>query len=43
MKPKTWWENICEVFTGDHREGFSWRWLFPIDIEHDLCLENEYR
>mmetsp|Transcript_6706 Transcript_6706/g.11265 ORF Transcript_6706/g.11265 Transcript_6706/m.11265 type:complete len:112 (-) Transcript_6706:44-379(-) len=39
---RTWWQNICEVFTGDHRQGFSLKWLLPTDIELELQLEREF-
>ena len=33
-QPRTWWENIREVFNGDHRVGFSWTWMLPLDIKY---------
>ena len=42
QKPRTGWENICEVMTGDHRKGMSFDWLYPCDIEIPLRLEGEY-
>ena len=39
---RTWWENICEVMTGRHDEGFNLSWFVPTDIQHPLYLENEY-
>ena len=36
------WENICEVMTGDHRQGFDMKWLWPIDIDCEVCMESEY-
>lgn len=22
-RSRTWWENVCEVFSGNHKEGFN--------------------
>ena len=39
---KTWYQNINEVMSGDHRIGPNWRWLLPVEIEKQLCIESEY-
>ena len=41
-KSRTWWENVCEVMTGNHKQGFDIYWLVPTDIGYDVCMENEY-
>ena len=41
-KERTGMENIAEVFTGDHRGGFSIFWLFPTAINSPLILEKQY-
>ena len=43
MEERTWWQNICEVMTGSHKEGFSLSWLFPTDLPRDCLLEAEYQ
>ena len=41
-KPRTAWQNICCVFTGDPNGSFSWRWFYPIDIQNEMNLEKEF-
>lgn len=41
-RSRTYWESICEVMSGRHDKGFNIWWLFPVDIEYPLYLENEY-
>lgn len=41
-KPRTSWQNLSEVFTGDHNGSFSPMWLIPTDIRREMILESEY-
>ena len=45
-KPKkysrTWFQNICEVMTGDYREGPSINWIYPFEIKREMIIEKEY-
>jgi len=42
-QPRTWWQNICEVFTGSIHGGFSWRWLLPVDVDYNMEIEMEFK
>jgi len=40
---RTWWQNICEVMSGDYSEGISIHWALPTDIKHLVMIEREYK